>query len=360
MALSSLSMQGVSKSFGRHAVLRGLDLDVAPGSFCSVLGPSGSGKTTLLRILAGFEQPDAGQVVLNGEVLEDGRRTVPPNRRRIGYVPQDGSLFPHLSVRQNVAFGLPRRERRGKGVADLLAMVGLEGLERRYPHQLSGGQQQRVALARALAVGPALVLLDEPFSSLDASLRASVRQDVRRALADEGATVLLVTHDQDEALSLSDQVAVIQDGRLGQCGPPGALYRRPVSPALARSLGQANFVTGTATGGTVSTPLGVLPLEGPGYRGGTELLVLIRPEQVELLPAGTQARCVGEVTGREYYGHDAVVWVRADGAEQSTLMVRVTSNDTIPECGARVGLSVRGGVVAWPAEAGARAPGSDG
>jgi iron(III) transport system ATP-binding protein len=193
-ASKGVRVAGLFKSFSTQPVLRGVDLEVPIGSFTAILGPSGSGKTTLLRILAGFDRMDAGSVVIGGQVMDDGRRFVRPQRRGIGYVPQEGALFPHLTVADNVGFGVPRRERRG--MAHLVELVGLTGLERRYPHQLSGGQQQRVALARALAIEPKVVLLDEPFSSLDASLREGVRRDVARILAEANATTILVTHDQ--------------------------------------------------------------------------------------------------------------------------------------------------------------------
>jgi iron(III) transport system ATP-binding protein len=328
-------------------VLDGLDLSVAPGTFVSILGPSGSGKTTLLRIIAGFERPNRGRVTLGGRVVDDEVTHVPPERRQVGYVPQDGSLFPHLTVEDNVGFGLARRERRGQKTRLLLGMVGLDGLEKRYPHQLSGGQQQRVALARALAVRPTLLLLDEPFASLDAGLRSSVRRDVRRVLADAGTTTVLVTHDQDEALSLSDQVATIERGRVGQFGDPAAVYSRPLSPSLAQALGQANLLPGTARGATVETALGLLPLERPESEG-TRLLVLVRPEQVVLGPAGPYGQIVGHVLEREYYGHDAVVRVGTKELPGTPVTARAAGGTSIPEVGSRVGLSVQGNVVAWP------------
>lgn len=348
--MTDLEITDLSKSFGSQPVLRGLCLRVEAGSFTSVLGPSGSGKTTLLRVVAGFEQADGGTVRLGGEVVDDGHDHVPPHRRRTGYVPQDGSLFPHLPVQDNVGFGLPRRDRRGGAVADLLAMVGLDGLERRYPHQLSGGQQQRVALARALAIRPALVLLDEPFSSLDATLRATVRQDVRRVLADAGTTALLVTHDQDEALSLSDNVAVIEDGRIAQCDTPAGLYTRPASPELARALGEANFLSGTVRGTAVETPLGMLRLdvERRRYEDGTPLFVLVRPEQIDLVPV-LSGDATARVLQRQYYGHDAVVRARTERAPETALTVRVADVANLPEVGALVGVSVHGAVAGWPA-----------
>lgn len=273
--MTSLTLSGVAKSYGRQPVLHGVDLEVPAGALAAVLGPSGSGKTTLLRVVAGFERADAGTVSLGGQVVDDGRRQLPPERRKIGYVPQDGGLFPHLTVAGNVAFGLPGRARRHTAaVGELLERVGLTGLDGRYPHQLSGGQQQRVALARALAVRPQLVLLDEPFSALDAGLRASIRADVQTILREFGATAILVTHDQDEALSMADLVAVVRDGRIAQCATPHELYRRPADPQLASFVGEANLLPGTfePEGGsgpaTVRTVLGSLPLhaapEGSG------------------------------------------------------------------------------------------------
>jgi iron(III) transport system ATP-binding protein len=207
-ASMGVQVAGLYKSFGEHPALRGVDLDVPVGSFTAILGPSGSGKTTLLRIIAGFDRMDAGTVTIGGQLMDDGRRFIRPQRRGIGYVPQEGALFPHLTVADNVGFGMPRRKR--NGIVHLVELVGLQGLERRYPHQLSGGQQQRVALARALAIEPKVVLLDEPFSSLDASLRDGVRRDVARILNEANATTILVTHDQDEALGLADQIAVLR------------------------------------------------------------------------------------------------------------------------------------------------------
>src|SRR5580704_9592425 len=190
--MRQLTVTGLHKAFGSHPVLTGLDLDVPAGSFTAILGPSGSGKTTLLRLLAGFDRPDAGSIVIGDRVVDGpGTGHVPPDRRQIGYVPQEGALFPHLSV---------------------AAAVGLTGMGGRYPHQLSGGQQQRVALARALAIKPEVVLLDEPFASLDAHMRASVRADVQRICRAAGTTAILVTHDQDEALSMADRIAVLRDG----------------------------------------------------------------------------------------------------------------------------------------------------
>src|SRR5215831_1630339 len=259
--MSQLEVTGLHKAFGAHQVLAGADLAVPAGSLTAILGASGSGKTTLLRVLAGFERADAGTVRIGGELADGPGVHLPPERRRIGYVPQEGSLFPHLTAAGNVAFGLPASKRRGPTAAGLLEQVGLAGLGRRYPHQLSGGQQQRVALARALAIDPAVVLLDEPFASLDAHLRASVRADVQELLAKTGITAVLVTHDQDEALSTADRVAVLRDGKIAQCAAPQDLYTQPADPELARFIGEANLVDGVLGEDSVDTILGPLPVQ---------------------------------------------------------------------------------------------------
>jgi iron(III) transport system ATP-binding protein len=346
--MSDLQVTDLYKSFGDHPVLRGVDLSVPTGSFAAILGASGSGKTTLLRIAAGFERPDRGTIVVGDRMLEGPGRHVRPERRRMGYVAQEGSLFPHLTVEGNVGFGL-RRQGRGRRVAHLLDMVGLGGLGPRYPHQLSGGQQQRVALARALAVDPEVVLLDEPFSSLDAGLRSSVRHDVREVLRKAGATTLLVTHDQDEALSLADLVAVIRDGKIAQMGPPEALYGDPADPELARFFGDINLVAGTVAAGWAATPLGRLPLAGRDLRDGQSVRVMIRPEQIEVSGEPDTEQLTGCVESVEYYGHDAVLRVRLaarDGSEGQPLVVRVVGGD-IWRPAQRVGLRVRGAVTAW-------------
>lgn len=348
--MSELEVVGLVKSYRTQSVLRELDLSVAAGSFVSILGPSGSGKTTLLRIIAGFERADSGSVRLGGELIDDATHYVESEKRRIGYVPQEGNLFPHLSVEANVGFGLARHERRGTRVNELLEMVGLEGLAQRYPHQLSGGQQQRVALARGLAIDPTLVLLDEPFSSLDAGLRASVRHDVRRVLKEAGTTTILVTHDQDEALSLADQVAVIRNGGISQCDVPAKLYAQPATPELAREFGNVNFLKGVVRGTDVETPIGRLVLEDlssiRGAREGTSLLVLVRPEQI-VLSGVTSHAASARVLDTEFYGHDAVVKLRANFDDTTTLVARTSHATDLPDRESEVGIGVRGAVVAW-------------
>jgi iron(III) transport system ATP-binding protein len=351
--VKSLSISGVTKAFDGLPVLSGVDLDVVEGSFTAILGPSGSGKTTLLRIIAGFERPDAGLVRLGPELVDDsGSHFVRCEKRHIGYVPQEGALFPHLNVGRNVAFGLARhepRDRRRARVGELLDLVGLAGLARRYPHQLSGGQQQRVALARALASDPEIVLLDEPFSSLDASLRASVRADVHAVLRQSGATSILVTHDQDEALSMADQVAILRGGVIAQVNTPAGLYGSPRDAELAQFLGEANMVGGTVSGALVTTALGELDVApGGGSAAGRDgpVRVMVRPEQL-LLDTVAASGVASVVRSYEYFGHDAVVRVQPDGAELPELVVRITGGVPLLP-GARVGLRVQGAVVVWP------------
>jgi len=300
--VSALSVRGLAKSFGATSVLRGLDLDVATGTLAAVLGPSGCGKTTLLRIIAGFEAPDAGTVTVGGRVLAGPGVAVPPERRRIGIVPQEGALFPHLTVAGNVGFGLGRGAARARRVAELLELVGLAGYGDRMPAELSGGQQQRVAVARALAPNPAVVLLDEPFSALDTGLRAAVREDVRAALHVTGATAVLVTHDQQEALSVADTVAVLRDGRVVQCAPPAEVYTEPADLEVATFVGEAVVLTAVVAGGRARTALGDLRLRVPapdGVRGR----VAVRPEQLVLAGSGVPAT----VRHSTFFGHDALV-----------------------------------------------------
>ena len=382
--MTQLVVTGLYKAFGDHPVLTALDLEVPAGSLTAILGPSGSGKTTLLRLLAGFERADAGTITIGGSVVDGPGVHLAPERRRIGYVPQEGSLFPHLTVAANIGFGLPARHRKGPAIAELLDAVGLAGLGKRYPHQLSGGQQQRVALARALAIRPKVVLLDEPFASLDAHLRASVRADVQALLAETGITGILVTHDQDEALSTADRVAVLRDGRIVQCDAPQDLYDRPADADIARFIGDANLIEGVLGTDTVDTMLGRLRVEpaclaspgpggaaaaapGPGtaaagpVRSGPAT-VLVRPEQIELHADEAPARpgtpgwpdvhdgyeLSGHVVSYGYHGHDAVIHVRPEhDSAAPTIIVRTLGGPQLPP-GAPVTLRARGPVLAWP------------
>jgi iron(III) transport system ATP-binding protein len=351
--MTELTITDLHKAFGTNAVLTGVELTVPTGSLTAILGPSGSGKTTLLRLIAGFERSDRGTISLGGTVVDEaGSIHVPSERRRIGYVPQEGSLFPHLTVRKNIGFGLPRGARGGGRVDELIALIGMEGLGGRYPHQLSGGQQQRVALARALATRPDLVLLDEPFSSLDPSLRAEVRADVRRLLSAAGATALLVTHDQDEALSLADRVAVIRCGRVCQCDTPQCLYDTPADTEVAGFVGEANLVPGVFVGGSVRTAFGDLACHcGAGVQPtAADAVVLIRPEQVKLCPVGPACALAGRILEREYHGHDCVLRVKPDGEDGPDVILARISGHVSYQVGSSVAVSVEGPVLAWRAD----------
>ncbi len=339
---AGLEVRGLAKAFDGAAVLRDVSFAVAAGSLVAILGASGSGKTTLLRMIAGFEAPDAGEIWLGGEMLASAAKFVRPERRGIGYVAQEGALFPHLNVADNITFGLDRAARRARrGVADLLAMVDLPaGYADRAPQALSGGEQQRVALARALARRPKLLLLDEPFSALDAGLRAETRAAVAAAIEAAGATAILVTHDQEEALSMGAAVGVLQGGRLAQISAPAELYRHPANLALANFVGEAVILPGIAAGGRVRCALGEFaagPETGP-------VRVMVRPEQVVVSddPAGGGVAAV--VEGVTFYGHDAMIRFAVEGL---AVTARVFS-DALPQVGRAAWLGVRGEVTLFP------------
>ncbi len=315
--MSAVGIDGLGRSFGSHAVLRGVDLAVEDGEIMAILGSSGCGKTTLLRIVAGFLEPDEGTVSFGERVVAGPRRSVPAQHREVGYVPQEGALFPHLDVRANILFGLPRRERTDARLAEMLQLAELpEEIATSFPHELSGGQQQRVALARALAPRPRVVLLDEPFSSLDASLRASAGRTVVRVLRAAGTTALLVTHDQGEALSLADRVAVMRGGVMVQVDTPTALYRRPTDLAVAGFVGGATVLPGALRDGRVDCALGRLVPDVHDVADG-DVRVLVRPEQVVLGAAGATRetdRAMDRSMDREMDGVDPV-HVHADVVE---------------------------------------------
>jgi iron(III) transport system ATP-binding protein len=337
--VTDVVLNGVTKRFGAVTALDTVDLAVPDGTLTAILGPSGCGKTTLLRVIAGFERLDAGQVWLGDrQVAGDGAPFVAPERRRVGLVPQESALFPHLDVAGNVGFGIPRRGRSSR-VDELLELVGLPGYGRRRPYELSGGEQARVALARALAPAPEVVLLDEPFAALDAALRAEIREDVRVVLHTTGATGVLVTHDQEEALSIADEVAVMRRGHVVQLAPPVELYSVPVDLEVARFVGEGvEFVT-EAREGVATTPLGTLPVDGAGSGHG---VVLVRPEQLVLGATGASGRVCAVV----FYGHDAVVQVELEGGQQ--VPVRTAAPVAVHE-GDSVRLAVRGTAHFYPA-----------
>ncbi|GAB2652934.1 ABC transporter ATP-binding protein [Kribbella swartbergensis] len=342
MSSAGIVITDLTVGYGGPPVLDRVSLTVRPGGTTAVLGPSGSGKTTLLRALAGFVRPAHGRIEVDGKVLTGEQSMVAPERRGIGYVRQDGALFPHLDVTGNILFGLPRAERRrATQVGPLLELVGLSpDLARRRPDQLSGGQQQRVALARALAREPAVVLLDEPFSSLDTALRAATREATLTALAERGATTVLVTHDQAEALSFADQVAVMFDGRFAQVGSPAEVYDTPATPEVGSFLGDTMLLSGRADGRVVECALGTLEL-AEGDTG--DVLVMVRPEQVVL---GEPSGSVADVVSIAYHGPDAVV--RLNLAGTSTRIVARVPGHLVPQPGDTVGLTVPTPVRSFP------------
>lgn len=294
--MSFLDIQAVRKAYGSTIVLDGVDLRVAAGSRTAIVGPSGSGKTTLLRIIAGFETPDTGRVVMGERVLADGPDAVPAHRRGIGFVPQDGALFPHLSVADNVGFGLPRdTPQRLRRIDELMDMVALDhAMLKRRPHELSGGQQQRVALARALAQRPSLILLDEPFSALDTGLRAITRRAVAQLLGSAGITSILVTHDHAEALSFADQVAVMCEGRLAQAGRPLDVYLRPKNTAIANLLGASIVLPAQLADGWADCSLGRIAVDDNHRSGSAQ--IMLRPEQLQVAVVSME-QMPGEATG---------------------------------------------------------------
>jgi iron(III) transport system ATP-binding protein len=333
--MSVIALESVEKRFGGVQALAPTALAVESGELFAVLGPSGCGKTTLLRLIAGFERPDAGTIEIGGHTVAGRGLWVEPERRRVGLVFQDDALFPHLTVAGNVGFGVGDD---GRSVSRSLALVGLDDRAGRYPGELSGGERQRVSLARALARAPDIVLLDEPFSSLDASLRGQLRREVARILREAGATAVLVTHDQEEALSLADRVAVMRDGQIVQVGAPPEIYWCPADRWTAGFVGDVNVVRGHVANGHVDTPLGRFPLSRRIDRDTAD--VAVRPENLALHPDDGGW---GVVTWREFRGHDVLYEVRHEHAGQ--VLVQLPSVRLF-DCGARVTVTPAGAVVA--------------
>jgi iron(III) transport system ATP-binding protein len=318
-----LVVEGLRHAYGARTVVREIGLEIAPGEVHCLVGPSGCGKSTILRLIAGLEPVQGGQVVIGGELVAEPGYGLPPEARRVGLMFQDFALFPHLRVVDNVGFGLrplDGRQRRQRAM-DLIAQVGMSGHEASYPHMLSGGEQQRVALARALAPRPRLMLLDEPFSSLDASLREQVRDDAIAVLRSMHTPVLMVTHDAEEAVRVADRIHVMLEGRILQSGTPADLYARPASPFVASFFGPLNRFKGWVVAGMVSTPLG--PIEASDLADGTPVDVLIRPEALRLMRDGGMSACRFEVRRIRDLGPNRVLELQVpDGP---ALTVRMTS-----------------------------------
>ncbi|RDI76124.1 ABC-type spermidine/putrescine transport system ATPase component [Gaiella occulta] len=322
--MASVELHGLHRRFGEVVALAGIDLNVPSGEFLSLLGPSGCGKTTALRLIAGFDRPTSGRVLIDGKDVTG----VPPNRRDIGMVFQAYSLFPNMTAERNVEFGLrirkqSRAQRRARA-AELLELIGLGHAGKRYPHQLSGGMQQRVALARALAIEPSVLLLDEPLSALDAKVRVQLREEIRRIQLELGITTIYVTHDQEEALSISDRVAVMYGGKIEQIGSPAEMYGSPATPFVAEFIGTMNRLVATVGDG------GTIDYAGARFRvdaardlpRGEKVLCLVRPETVDIVPVGDGTRgdgtIVGEVVARTFLGSVTRVRVEDDGARSLT------------------------------------------
>jgi len=333
-----LSIQAISKAIAGNQILKNLSLDVQEHEFVAILGSSGSGKTTLLRLISGFDSPDSGEIQIGGQQVFAKGLNVSAEERRVGYVPQDAALFPHLSVAKNIEFGLNKlpASQRSERVAELLKLVDLVGYEDRMPDQLSGGQRHRVALARALAPKPQLILLDEPFSSLDAELRVRLREDVRNVITKTGTTAILVTHDQEEALSIASRVAILRDGEFAQIGNPSEIYQAPADVEMATFLGDSVIINGVINDDKVVTDLGLLTPLNKVANGATGR-VAIRPENFYLQP---NPKGEGEVIGRQYFGHDALVEVKLP-----KLVIQARANGPFaPEIGMKVTVWVRGQV----------------
>jgi iron(III) transport system ATP-binding protein len=315
----AVRMAGVSKRFGPIVALDGFELEVRAGRILALLGPSGCGKTTALRLLCGFERPDGGLIEINGRRVSTPIASVPPERRRVGMVFQDFALFPHLTVRENIGYGIARDPDRRLRVGELLEMVGLADAADRLPYQLSGGMQQRVALARALAPRPEVILLDEPFSNLDQALRTQLRGEVREILRRAGTTAIFVTHDQDEALTIADDVCVMSRGRVEQCATPEVIYAEPATPFVASFVGTANFVHAECVEGIAHTRLGAVRLGGPrASRPNGGALIVIRPEHLEIreAPDGPARGDRWLVVARRFAGAELLYLVAAADGDQ--------------------------------------------
>ena len=326
---TALEVRGVHKAFGGVQVLSDVSFKVAHGQIASIVGPSGQGKTTLLRLISGFDQPDAGEILLDGVCVSSPSQFVSPERRGIGYVPQDGALFPHLTIAQNIAFGLKRGS--DARVAEMLELVGLKGYGSRRPDQISGGQMHRVALARALAPAPRIILMDEPFSALDAAMRNEVRDEVQAILRKTNTTAVMVTHDQAEAMSISDYVIVMLGSGIAQAGAPREVYMRPGSPEVAAFVGEANFFEGQLRNGRVHHLFG----DTASDVSDGVVKVMYRPEQLLESENGV----ISVVESLSYFGHDGFIGVRFESGAVATVRINA---EALPVVGAQIRIGASG------------------
>ncbi|WP_330273957.1 ABC transporter ATP-binding protein [Lentzea sp. NBC_00516] len=333
--MGHLELKGLRKSFGGNIALDGLDLELAEGELVSLLGPSGCGKTTALRIVAGFETSDSGTVTVGGKDITK----VPANKRDMGMVFQAYSLFPNMTAAQNVAFGLKLRKGDTKRTSELLELVGLAHLGGRYPHQMSGGQQQRIALARALAIQPRVLLLDEPLSALDAKVRVNLRDEIRRIQTELGMTTLFVTHDQEEALAVSDRVGVMSHGRLEQLDTPSVVYREPATAFVAQFVGVTNSVEAKAEGQTVVVN-GVTVAASHDQPSGSDVRVIVRPEDIGVSAhdGDSNGKIVGDVLTQSFLGPVTRISVRV--GEQVLRIDQPSNTASAYQPGTRVALDL--------------------
>ena len=342
---TALECKDLVKTFNGVSAVSGLNLSIAKGEILALLGPSGCGKTTALRLIAGFESPDQGVIVIGGQTVNENSHTAPPEKRRVGMVFQEGALFPHLSVEQNIAYGLPKDTYREQRVTEVLDLVGLTAQKNRMPHELSGGQQQRVALGRALAPQPEILLLDEPFSNLDSNLREQVRRDVLAILKASQVTAIFVTHDQEEALFLGDVVAVMNDGRIEQTGSPEAIFHHPITKFVAQFIGMVDFLCAEEGDGELHTEVGTVPWpeleskipQDSSTRSRDRIEVMVRPDCLECIPAEDGS---GVVVDREFRGAFYLYRVELPSGSSVRCLLSHTSEYPI---GSSVTVSLRDG-----------------
>lgn len=336
--MTAIRLHAIIKSYRHRFVLNGVNLAVPQGSVLALLGPSGSGKTTLLRLIAGFERADDGEIHLGSSVVESRGRFIPPERRHVGYVPQEGALFPHLTVAHNIGYGLNRGPRRAARVDEVLRFVGLTEYADRYPRELSGGQQQRVALARAMAPRSAVILLDEPFNALDLALRRKMSEQVAALLRQAGTTTMLVTHDPVEAFASADLVAVINHGVVMQCATPTEVYKTPANEEVARLTGATILLDGSMQESKAETPIGAIPVAGHPEADGAKVTVLLRPEQIQIAHAGGGREAV--ILNGHFRGDHTLVRLSIDGIEFDIRTDIAPTEKTVR-------LEVRGPCQAW-------------